>query len=322
MEIFMKRAIIVLGLALVSSSFVSNATTTVPKSRLVFDDDVISQADGTQSLQDIDLKESFAPINDPRNRRSAAGLLDMAEDNLTFSALEGLSTPLDVPVGSGMGLLTAHISSGANSSAQVVDASFECSADCQEPHAVLMGVGDLQITFPRDVNHASLHYCTSDCETRLDPGRAMSIVLLDATGNLVGSQVIADMGEDRTSIDIASDIPFRSMALTTNADVWFISDISYELSSFEQKPAAVFKEPQQSTTRPESDTGPQSVTLNIDEQGLSSGTTTSSEENGKNLDDSLSIRQPKIPLQRIRSVCMNDGICKPVNNNFDQEYPM
>ena len=257
----MKKAVIAIGFAFATGCLIADATST---QRLAVGvegypvEGTIGQSSG--------LLEAMTDGGGRRERptgllivaspETTAGQTSTPSNHLDLETVEEQDAPVDAPIKSASGLLLAHISSGNNGSARVVDGSL----DCQGASAVLMVVGDVQITLPADVEHASLRIDArgSTPDSAQNSSNAVAVMLLDASGKLVGNQLLSDMGETRQSLEITSAVPFRSMILTSSVDVWFLSDVDFEFTS--------------AGVRAPSLTSDVALRVPADEQGITSGT--------------------------------------------------
>jgi hypothetical protein len=249
----MKQAVIALGLAFASSSMIADATTTVPKQKrdsntLVSTVDIHIRPSRDSDVGTVPTTTLVDTVEDNFNFTDAtrsAAKQDPILHRLDFDAVEGLSTPFEVPVESNDGGSSAYISSGTNGSAKIVTRWDGFAADhwfgAATDAPFIAAAGPLSVEFPSEVTNASLTYAGDGHWEKLDADHyfGMSVVLLDAQGNLVDSRAVVSAPNEIANarlVEIASSQPFQRLILTpSDDDIWFLSDVMIAFNRY--KPA-------------------------------------------------------------------------------------
>ena len=99
----------------------------------------------------------------------------------------------------------------------------------QTQSTFILANGSVQIVFPQDVDAASLMVDTSSIAAKLQPDEVRSIqtLLMDSNGNLMGEDRLL-LTNSPTFLGILSDIPFRSVIISSTAANWMFSNLNYE----------------------------------------------------------------------------------------------
>ena len=141
-----------------------------------------------------------------------------------FASIAGQTAPLTVE--------GSNFAVGLNGDAQVLSSYQDLPPTYwfgdQAESTFVLANGSVQIVFPEDVVAVSLLTSTSVKEKLLpEEDRSIATLLLDANGNI--------MSEDRLSLDggtsflgILSDIPFRSVIISSTAKTWMFSNLNYD----------------------------------------------------------------------------------------------
>lgn len=106
--------------------------------------------------------------------------------------------------------------------------------DQAEPTFVLTN-GNVQIVFEQDAVEVSMtveevieHVKTEQMASPVDEDYKFRVALLDTNGNMIGSESL-DLTSHPSFLGIASDIPFRSVIVTSTSGNWLFSNLNYAM---------------------------------------------------------------------------------------------
>ncbi len=148
-----------------------------------------------------------------------------------FASIAGQTAPLTVE--------GSNFAAGLNGDAQVLSSYQDLPPTYwfgdQAESTFVLANGSVQIVFSQDIEGASMSVAFDEDYKMLLPEQgavlAFGVTLLDGNGLLVGQQsitVLSPTPGGPSFLGILSDIPFRSIIISSTAKTWMFSNLNYD----------------------------------------------------------------------------------------------